>query len=180
MDKKCIKRYIFTGTPGSGKTSVLEGLHNRRYDIITEAATDVIAIEQGNRIPTPWDHSSFIDKITLMQHNRQVNASGDLQFYDRSPFCTYALAIYLGYPISYALSAEIDRCLKENVYDNRVFFFENLGFIENTDARKISYEEALKFEKIHTDVYKKFGFEIISVPIASVEERADLILESLV
>ena len=103
-----------------------------------------------------------------------MNATGDLQFYDRSPFCTYALGKYLAYwkdlefkPLPVLLD-EIDRCLKNGVYQNRIFFFENLGFIEHTDARKISYEDALIFEQIHLDVYKEFGFDIMMVPKTSV------------
>ncbi len=118
----------------------------------------------------PWEEPEFVDKITLMQKERQMNAAGDLQFYDRSPFCTYALGKYLAhwkgleFKPSPVLLDEIDRCLKNGVYQNLIFFFENLGFIEHTDARKISYEDALIFEQIHLDVYKEFGFDIMMVP----------------
>ena len=40
-----IKRFIFTGTPGSGKTSCLKELEKSGYTVIYEAATDVISIE---------------------------------------------------------------------------------------------------------------------------------------
>jgi predicted ATPase len=38
MDKKCIdvKRFIFTGTPGSGKTSVIKELKKLGYAVIFE------------------------------------------------------------------------------------------------------------------------------------------------
>ena len=71
---------------------------------------------------------------------------------------------------------EIDRCLKNGVYQNQIFFFENLGFIEHTDARKISYEDALIFEQIHLDVYKEFGYEIVLVVKQSIEERCRFVL----
>jgi predicted ATPase len=74
---------------------------------------------------------------------------------------------------------EIDRCLKDGIYQNKVFFFENLGFIEHTDARKISYEDALIFEKIHLDVCKKFGFEIIMVRRESIAERCRFIITTV-
>ena len=91
-----------------------------------------------------------------------MDATGDLQFYDRSPFCTYALGKYLAhwknteFTPSLVLLDEINYCLKNNVYQNKVFFFENLGFTRHTGARKISYEDALIFEWIHLDVYKEF------------------------
>lgn len=41
------KRFILTGTPGSGKTSVIKELEKLGHAVIHEAATDVISIEQA-------------------------------------------------------------------------------------------------------------------------------------
>lgn len=178
------KRYILTGTPGSGKTSVILRLKEMNYRIICEAANSVIVKNQNLGNQTPWMNRVFIDQIISLQKYRQVAANrssshGNVQFYDRSPFCTYALAQYLGYTTSSVLKKEIDRCLKHEIYDNKVFFFNNLGFIENTNIRKISFEESLKFEKIHFEIYKKFGFEIIFIPKKNIKERSNLILNSI-
>lgn len=182
-----IKRFILTGTPGSGKTSVILELEKLGHAVIHEAATDVISQEQAKGCDAPWEESEFIDKITLMQKKRQIDATGDLQFYDRSPFCAYALGKYLAhwkgmeFKPSLVLLDEINRCLKNDVYQNQIFFFENLGFIEHTDARKISYEDALIFEQIHLDVYKEFGFDIIMVPKGlTVTQRCEFILEKVI
>lgn len=178
------KRFIFTGTPGSGKTSVIKELEKLGHIVIHEAATAVISIEQSKGLERPWEQSNFVDQITYMQKERQMNSTGNIQFYDRSPFCTYALGKYLAhwkgieFTPSPVLLDEIDRCLKNGVYQNQIFFFENLGFIEHTDARKISYEDALIFEQIHLDVYKEFGFDIVIVPKGlTVTQRCEFILE---
>lgn len=172
------KRFIFTGTPGSGKTSVIMELEKQGHCVIHEAATDLIHDAQLNGIPNIWEQPYFIDAIAYCQKERQIKASGDLQFYDRSPFCTYALAKYLKHGLSTLLQDEMERCLNGGIYKNTVFFFENLGFIEHTDARTISYEDALIFEKIHLDAYKKFGFDIILVPKElTVTERCEFILK---
>jgi len=42
-----MKRYILTGAPGSGKTSIILALQSRGYDVVEEAATAVIAAEQA-------------------------------------------------------------------------------------------------------------------------------------
>ena len=178
-----IKRFIFTGTPGSGKTSVIQELEKLGHIIISESATDVIAQEQAKGSMRPWEGHDFIDKIIALQKQRQAAARGDVQFYDRSPFCVYALGRYLSSELtsnfipSSILQEEIDRCIKYKIYQNKIFFFENLGFIESTHARKISYEDALVFEQMHLDVYKEFGFEIVLVPKRSIEERCQFVLE---
>ena len=179
-----VKRLIFTGTPGSGKTSAIKELEKLGYSVIHEAATDIIKKEQANSIQKPWQERGFVDKITLIQKERQMNSTLNIEFYDRSPFCTYALDKYLAqhknieFTPSPVLLDEVDRCLKNGIYHNKVFFFENLGFIEHTDARKISYQDALIFEQIHLDVYKEFGFDIIMVPKGlTVTQRCEFILE---
>ncbi|MCE2991610.1 MAG: AAA family ATPase [Candidatus Jidaibacter sp.] len=181
-----IKRFILTGTPGSGKTSVIRELEKFGHAVIHEAATDIIAQEQAKGLEKPWEEPDFVDQITFMQKERQVSATGELQFYDRSPFCTCALGKYLAhwknteFTPSPVLLDEIDRCLKDRIYQNKVFFFENLGFIEHTDARKISYENALIFEQIHLDVYKEFGFDIMMVPKGlTIAQRCEFILERI-
>ncbi|AIK97085.1 AAA family ATPase [Candidatus Odyssella acanthamoebae] len=177
-----MKNYILTGAPGSGKTTLLESLKNLNFTIISEAATDIIAQEQAIGTPEPWTDPSFIDKIILLQQERHLLSaiSGkSVQFFDRSPLCTYALALYLEYPPSRLLLTEIERIQQTQCYERNVFFIENLGFITKTDARQISFDESLKFEKIHRDVYQQFGFNCIPVPKAPVPNRINYIIERL-
>ena len=89
--------------------------------------------------------------------------------------CTAALAVYLGYPFSPFLASELERVKKEAIYQHRVFFIRNLGFITPTEARRISFEETLRFEKIHEETYRDFGFELVSVEPGSLVERVSMI-----
>jgi predicted ATPase len=176
-----MKRYILTGTPGSGKTSIIHELKSQGYAVVEEAATDVIALEHGNGNSEPWMRSDFIDKIVCLQKQRQINTSTlpcELQFYDRSPICTYALSRHLGYPPSACLLEEMRRIERENIYQKQVFFIENLGFCQPTEARKISFEESLIFEKIHLEIYASFGYDLIKIPPHSLSKRVQSITES--
>lgn len=125
-----MRLFILTGAPGSGKTSLIMELEKLGHAVIHEAATDVISQEQAKGCDAPWEEPEFVDKITLMQKQRQMNAVGGLQFYDRSPFCTYALGKYLAYwkdlefKPSPVLLDEIDSCIKNGVYQNKVFFLK--------------------------------------------------------
>lgn len=176
-----MKRYILTGTPGSGKTSIIHALKRQGYAVVEEAATDVIT-QQMRGDPEPWRRPDFIDAIVLLQKQRQITTANEpynLQFYDRSPLCTYALSQHLGYPPSSCLLEEIERIEREHVYQRQVLFIANLGFCQPTEARKISFEEALLFEQIHKETYLSFGYDLIPIAPYSLEERVSCITEML-
>jgi predicted ATPase len=177
-----MKRYILTGTPGSGKTSIIRLLEIMGYLVVEEAATDIIALEQVQGNAEPWKDASFINKIVELQKQRQVqfsDLSSKVQIYDRSVFCTYALSKYLGYQPSKNIIEEINRVENEQIYQKKVFFIENLGFCQPSEARKISFEEALRFEYIHEETYKYFGYTCIKISPGKVIERANRIISML-
>jgi predicted ATPase len=173
-----VRRFIITGAPGAGKTAIIRQLELDGFGVVEEAATDVIAAAQARGMIEPWTCPSFIDVIAHLQRDRQIRASyqpDDIQFHDRSAVCTAALAVYLGYPLSPFLLSELERIRKEGIYENRVFFVRNLGFIRHTEARRITFEETVRFEKIHEETYRDFGFERVSVEPKSLVERVSMI-----
>jgi len=177
-----MKRFILTGTPGSGKTAILRQLEVDGFSVVEEAATDVIALWQARGIEEAWKEIAFIDAIAALQRERQVRAageSGEMQFHDRSVICTAALARYLGFPITEGLSRELARVNAQELFQRRVFFVRNLGFVAPTEARRISYEEALRFEKIHEDAYRERGFEIVFVEPGSLGDRVAAIIRAV-
>lgn len=169
-----MKRFILTGTPGSGKTAILRQLELDGFSVVEEAATDVIALWQARGIEEAWREIAFIDAIANLQRDREMRAArerGAVQIHDRSVVCTAALARYLGFPMTDTLSRELARIKADEVFQRRVFFVRSLGFVAPTEARRISYEDALRFERIHEETYREFGFEIIFVEPGSVVER---------
>ncbi|MGB9380423.1 AAA family ATPase [Candidatus Binatus sp.] len=172
-----MKRYIITGTPGCGKTSIIRSLEVAGYAVVEEAATDIIALRQAQGIAEPWTHPYFIDDITSLQIQRQTRIAdvSSVQFYDRSPLCTYALSAWLSFPISKTLADEMERIAKAQIYQKQVFFIENLGYCEPTAARKITYEDSLRFEKVHEETYNSFGYECLRVAPRDLSARVDQI-----
>lgn len=168
-------RYILTGTPGAGKTALLRLLERRGHAVVEEAATDVIALMDAQGVAEHWLAPEFIDAIVALQKQRQLAAGSD-GFFDRSPMCTWALAQFLGREPSANLKAEIARIETEQTYERRVFFIENLGFVTPTAARRISYEDALRFEQVHLEAYRRFGYDLVLIPLGDLNARADQVL----
>jgi predicted ATPase len=173
-EEKHMRRFIITGAPGAGKTAIIRQLELDGFGVVEEAATDVIAAAHAQGTAEPWTHPSFIDAIARLQRDRQIRAvhqPDEVQFHDRCVVCTAALAVYLGYAFSPLLMGELERIQKEAIYEDRVFFIRSLGFITPTEARRISLEDAVRFERIHEETYRSLGFELISIEPGSLVDR---------
>jgi len=197
--------YVLTGTPGAGKTVILRQLEINGYAVVEEAATDIIALEQAQGVTEPHLEADFVDKIVRLQRSRELAATTVTQlaattatqlavshtpparettpplarsqvvFFDRSVICSLALSRFLGAAVSALLAAEVDRVVAEQVYSPRVFFVRGLGFVAPTEARRITLEHALIFEKVHEETYRELGFELVEVPPGPVAARVALI-----
>lgn len=169
-----MRRYILTGAPGSGKTALLRQLEIDGYGVVEEAATDVIALEQAHGVVTPWAEPGFLDRVVQLQRTRQLTATAHrVTFFDRSPVCTLALSRYAGTPAPAVLQAEVDR--SSELYEPTVFLVRNQGFVEPTAARRISFEESLRFERIHEATYRERGFTLIEVPAGPLATRVAIL-----
>ena len=160
-----VRRFVLTGAPGAGKTSIAEALRAGGHAVVAEAATDLIA--RGR------EGDGFVDAVLALQLRRVAAAAGPVQIFDRSPVCTLALARYLGEQPSAALLAAA--AAVRSVYEPVVFLVQPLGFITPTAARRISYPDSLRFAALHEQAYREFGFTLVPVPKAPVAERVALV-----
>lgn len=164
------RRYAFTGAPGAGKTALLHALRDAGWHVVDEAATDVIAERQAAGVDEPWTALDFTERIAVVQRARADQPhDAAITLFDRSPLCTFALARYLGHPVTPRVAAEVDQAVA--TFERHVFLVHPLGFITATEARRISYEESLLFGEVHEQVYREHGFSLLDVPPAPVGER---------
>ena len=172
-------RFVLTGAPGSGKTAILRRLELDGLDVVEEAATDVIALAQAQGVDEPWQQPDFTDTIATLQRRRQLAADRHRAdrpvFFDRSPVCTYALALFLGHAVGPVLADELDRIRDEHTYERRVFFVVGQGFVTPTPARRITPADAARFEELHVKVYRSLGYELVPIEPGPLDVRADVV-----
>ena len=72
--------------------------------------------------------------------------------------------------------SELERIEAGRVYEPQVFFIRNLGFVTPTAARRISHEDALRFEAVHIEAYQRFGYDLVMIPPGDLAARADQVL----
>jgi predicted ATPase len=171
LEADVIRRFVLTGAPGAGKTTIAAALRERGYPVVDEAATDVIA----ERPDLQWDGPAFLDHIVALQRARELAASGPVQVFDRSPICTLALAGWGGQPPTAALAAEAERIEREGTFERRVAFVRLMGFITPTAARRIGLADAIRFEALHQQVYRSLGYDLVEIPPAPLAERVALV-----
>lgn len=170
-----MSRYIVTGTPGAGKTVLIEELARRGYASVPGAATAVIAEMSADGTDEHWLADDFVDRIVRRQHADLSRETARVVLHDRSVFCTLALCRHLGREVPASLIREIDEVLHGNVFERTAFLVRPLGFVVPTEARRITYEQSLAFEVWHQRTYAEYGFRLIDVPLGTVEQRADLV-----
>lgn len=172
-------RVIFTGGPGSGKTSVIDLLCHMGYQSAPEVGRKVIQAQvksQGSALP--WlDKTAFRDEMVLEEINNYENfGDTEITLYDRSIIDSYGYSKLERIPISELLLAKCD----ELDYCRKVFIFPPWEEIyENDTERKQDFNEAVATYHEMVSAYTKFGYDLIEVPKASVKERAQFIVSKL-
>jgi len=169
-------RYIITGGPGSGKSSLVEALGHLGFAGFPEIARDLI--NQG-MIPPIWadkpDSSRFFELILRQRiFCHQEIKAGEIGFYDRGIPDSLAYFKYQNLrPPSVLLEAT-----ETYRYNPVVFVLPPWREIfVNDSVRKETYEETKVLYGLAKEVYLSAGYDIIELPKATLERRVEIIRE---
>ncbi|KVE39277.1 AAA family ATPase [Burkholderia sp. TSV86] len=170
--------FVFTGGPGSGKSTLIDALHARGYACSDEAGRGVIRdqIAIGGRA-LPWlDSLAFAEQMLgwEMRSYRVARRACGPVFFDRGvpDVIGYLRLTALDVPAHVAAAAERFR------YCRDVFIAPPWPQIYEQDAeRRQDYAQAVRTYEAMVHTYTAYGYRLIELPRTSVDERCRFVLE---
>ena len=171
-----MKRYVLTGGPCAGKTTVLEILKKRGFSVVPEAARDMIVKNTANGGDVlPWKNlQKFQDTTVWIQFWRELFSKPyGILFLDRG------IVDPVGYCAVFTANVpKITRWFGRNRYE-KIFLLDLLPDYMADESRKEDREMAKLIHEELRKGYISYGYEVIQVPFLTPEERVEFILRSL-
>lgn len=176
------KRYIITGGPSAGKTSIVKHLAERGYHVVEEAAAAVIRSEQAKGIDEPWVDPFFETQIAChydLLERAAAAKNTPIVFFDRGTVdqVSYMLLLNLDYQKEVIKSTQ--RSIDQPFYETTVFLIDDLGFCLRNEGRKEPYEEAIRISRRIEQDYNDLGFNVVHIPVGTIEQRVDMIIKCI-
>lgn len=171
---------VIIGGPGTGKTTVIDGLLKRGFCCYPEISREVTmeAKKQGIEqlfLENPLLFSELLLEGRKKQFQSALSEQHQMVFLDRGIPDVLAYMHYIGdsYP------AFFDAACREHLY-TRIFILPPWEEIYTSDdARYENFEQAKLICDHLTETYRNYGYSLIEVPKGTVDSRIDFILEKL-
>lgn len=175
-----LQKIIITGGPGSGKSSIIEKLMEKKYHCLPESGRAIIQDQVcigGHALP--WMNKQAFAEMMLCWELRSWHLAdnhGGLCFFDRG---LPDIEGYL-YLCEISIPKHIERAINTFQYAKTVFIASPWRdiYVQDTE-RKQTFDEAIMTYHAMVDTYKKYHYELIEIPHLPVNERVDFILSVL-
>ncbi len=179
IDRTTNLRYVISGGPGFGKTSIIKELESRNYKSIHEISRSIIKEqqEQGGDI-LPWKNLAAFSGLVFEQRLKQhaIAPPTEACFYDRGivDVLAYMVKDDLQIPSQYIEAAK-------NYHYNQIVFltppWREIYLMDN--ERKEDFENAFDIHQLIEQTYKQMGYHTENIPLLDVEARVDFILSKI-
>lgn len=168
-------RYVFTGGPGAGKTTVLTALEERGYCCVPESARRIIQARLSAGLSPRPDPATFAQNIleSDVTQYRKYGGANEPVFFDRG----VPDALYMLHAADVRAKGRIVRHMSDYAYAETVFVFPPWEAIYTTDAeRDQTFDESKAVFEAMRDWYQQWGYKTLAVPHLDVEQRAAFVL----
>jgi len=173
MNELASEKYIFTGGPGAGKTTVLDALKTRGYHCSPDVARAIIKsrLESGLE-PRPEPPKFARDIFENEVANYLSTPSDEICLFDRGIVDALAM-LHSSNPIT---MEDVGAYLRQYPYNRNVFYFPPWKKIYRTDEeRDQSWEESVAVSESVKQWYLRCNYRLVEVPTGTVSERAAFI-----
>ena len=169
-------KFVLTGGPKTGKTTVVNVLKKMGYQIVQEAAATLISEALENDEPPPWQNmSTFQKNIFILQLRReQAVKKYPTAFFDRS------IIDSVGYARFYNMAIDLQAVehVKREPY-TAVFLLDFVIPFSSDRTRVEDFELANDLHCFLKKTYEDFGYKPIVVPPLSPGQRAMFICKKI-
>ncbi len=174
------KRIVITGGPGSGKTTLIEHIESLGYTCMHEVSRQIINEARKEGIDQLFlkDPMLFSQKLLdsrILQFKQASKLEPGYIFYDRG---TPDVTAYMDF-IASSYPASFEAPCFTHTYD-AVFLLPPWEAIYTKDSERYeTFEQAKNIHKSLLKGYDKYGYTVIEVPQASIEQRSNFIFNYL-
>jgi predicted ATPase len=170
-------RFVVTGPPGSGKTTMLSEIEQMGFVCMPEVARQIIQeqVRMGGSA-VPWADRRAYTQIMLQR---------SIESYQQTPttrptFADRGIPDTLGYARLIALGDDgaIREACERYRYASPIFVTSPWEEIYETDSeRKQAFDEVVRTFHFLKHAYEECGYQLIEIPKAPARERALFVLE---
>ncbi len=172
--------FVVTGGPGAGKSTLIDALATRGFARSEEAGRGIIRdqVAIGGQA-LPWlDRGAFAELMLSweMRSHRLAMAESRPVLFDRGVPDVIGYLRLSGLPVPPHMIAAA-RLYRYNLY---VFISPPWREIYRQDEeRKQTFEEAVATYDAMVEAYTEFGYELVNLPLDTVERRAAFVIERI-
>jgi predicted ATPase len=169
---------VITGGPGAGKTTLLLALQARGYTIVGDSARAIIQDRRRRGLSPRPNAYDFVHETLRMDIENFVHhaATPGHVFFER---CVLDALCGLD-RITPLNASDLSMWLSKYQYCSKVFVLPPWNAIYVNDAeRDHTFEHAESVNRIAQEWYRRCGYQVIEVPMVSVDERCMYVLEAL-
>lgn len=174
------KRIVISGGPGSGKTTLINHLEDQGHICMPEISRDVIKQAQQEGIEqlfltNPILFSKKLLEGRLQQFHKANKFEENKLFYDRGMPDVTAYMDYINahYPANFTQTCNRYR------YDAVFLLPPWEDIYVQDDERYESFEQAEIIYEFLLKGYQNYDYDVVEVPVGSITERTDYIIDKL-
>ncbi len=181
------EKVVITGAPGTGKTSIINGLEKNGFHCFHEIIRDMTSKAKSEGDATEFVSNPLVFVDDALQFNKDLlhgrakhfdqslDIEDPISFFDRGMPDVLAYMDFFGQPYG----EEFMEPCRTKRYDH-IFIVPPWREIYTEDAERFeTFEEAEKIHHYLLDTYAKFGYRPLEVPKDTISNRVAFILKNL-